>query len=157
MPQLQVGSLQARRTSTKSCKKHAVKTSASIELSNITGCKNNEKDLSESRDTKHRSNSSLKESLQHDKNTRLGRMINEMYAADFEEDFQMLLLLLKKLRVEDENIAEYKDKLLQAEMESMEDTFAQLFEVLTKKKREPSSSNHLGEKHALDDGCKRLI
>ena len=77
--------------------------------------------------------------LRQEKKTKMDRIINEMYAADFEEDFGILLLLLKQLRVKDDAVAEYKNILLRAEVEGIEETFAQGFDVLVRSEKVPPS------------------
>ena len=77
--------------------------------------------------------------LRQEQKKKLNRMINEMYADDFAEDCRLLFFLLKHLDVKDKDVASYKEKVLKAEIASVETTFSQGFELLQKSKMDKDS------------------
>ena len=67
--------------------------------------------------------------LDRGKKKKLNRLLMDMYAEDFTEDMQMLLLLLKELQVSEEDMNLYRKQLVKMETRNMEDAFRKRFEV----------------------------
>ena len=78
-------------------------------------------------------------SLRTEQKKKMNEMLIDMYVDDFSHDMGILLVLLRKLEIEEEILEDYQQALLHCETQNVEKTFSQRFDLLGQN-RKPSTT-----------------